>query len=224
MDISNRHYLDELKTGILLLDGSLKVKYLNSSAQSMLETSLKASKNKGLEELFFEESENLDKFLDSLNNKTDFAKLDALLFIKGGKKLLCDYHIQSFEDNLIGEGFILEITNKDYSHELRERLRSQTNQEVTSAFVRGLAHEIKNPLSGIRGAAQLLSRKLPEDYLAEYTDIVINQTDRLTSLVDNILGPSRKPTFELQNIHAPLENVTNLLKQNFQKFLSIETI
>ena len=217
MDISNRHYLDELKTGILLLDGSLKVKYLNSSAQSMLETSLKASKNKGLEELFFEESENLDKFLDSLNNKTDFAKLDALLFIKGGKKLLCDYHIQSFEDNLIGEGFILEITNKDYSHELRERLRSQTNQEVTSAFVRGLAHEIKNPLSGIRGAAQLLSRKLPEDYLAEYTDIVINQTDRLTSLVDNILGPSRKPTFELQNIHAPLENVTNLLKQNLSE-------
>lgn len=217
MDISNRHYLDELKTGILLLDGSLKVKYLNSSAQSMLETSLKASKNKGLEELFFEESENLDKFLDSLNNKTDFAKLDALLFIKGGKKLLCDYHIQSFEDNLIGEGFILEITNKDYSHELRERLRSQTNQEVTSAFVRGLAHEIKNPLSGIRGAAQLLSRKLPEDYLAEYTDIVINQTDRLTSLVDNILGPSRKPNFELQNIHAPLENVTNLLKQNLSE-------
>ena len=105
MDISNRHYLDELKTGILLLDGSLKVKYLNSSAQSMLETSLKASKNKGLEE-------NLDKFLDSLNNKTDFAKLDALLFIKGGKKLLCDYHIQSFEDNLIGEGFILEIQIK----------------------------------------------------------------------------------------------------------------
>ena len=87
--------------------------------------------------------------------------MDALLFIKGGKKLLCDYHIKSFSDKSIGEGFIFEIINRDYSHEIRERLRSQTNQEVTSAFVKGLAHEIKNPLSGIRGAAQLLSQKLP---------------------------------------------------------------
>ena len=62
-----------------------------------------------------------------------------------------------------------------------------------------------------------MSQKLPQEHLNEYTDIIINQTDRLTSLVNNILGPSRKPTFELQNIHAPLENVTNLLKQNLSE-------
>jgi two-component system nitrogen regulation sensor histidine kinase GlnL len=213
----DRSYLDELRTGVLLLDRFLKIKYLNPSAQSLLDTSFKSSKNKKLKELFFEESEDFDSFLENLNNKTTFSKVDILLFIKGGKKLLCDYHIQSFKDDLIGEGFILEIIDKDYSHEVRERIRSQTNQEVTSAFIKGLAHEIKNPLSGIRGAAQLLSQKLPKEHLGEYTEIIINQTDRLSSLVDDILGPNRKPTFELQNIHAPLESVITLLKQNLSE-------
>ena len=217
MEKSIRNYLDELNTAVLLLDNSLKIKYLNSSAQSILDTSLKASKNKDLKELFFEELEDFDSFLSSLKNKRDFTKVDALLFIKGGKKLLCDYHIKSFSDKSIGEGFIFEIINRDYSHEIRERLRSQTNQEVTSAFVKGLAHEIKNPLSGIRGAAQLLSQKLPQEHLNEYTDIIINQTDRLTSLVNNILGPNKKPSFELQNIHAPLENVLDLLQQDLSE-------
>ena len=111
----------------------------------------------------------------------------------------------------------MEIINKDYSHEVRESLRSQANQEVTSAFIKGLAHEIKNPLSGIRGAAQLLSQKLPKEHLGEYTEMIINQTDRLSSLVDDILGPNRKPAFEMQNIHGPLENVITLLKQNLSE-------
>ena len=213
----DRYYLDELKTGVLFLDKSLKVKYLNSSAQTLLDTSFKSSKDKKLKELFFEESEDFDNFLESLNNTTTFSKVDALLFIKGGKKLLCDYHIQSFKDDLIDEGFILEIINKDYSHQVRERLRLEANQEVTSAFIKSLAHEIKNPLSGIRGAAQLLSQKLPKEHLGEYTEMIINQTDRLSSLVDDILGPNRKPTFELQNIHAPVENVITLLKQSLSE-------
>ncbi len=217
MEKIDRNYLNELKTGVLLLDKFLKIKYLNSSAQSLLDTSFKSSKDKKLQELFFEESKDFDNFLENLNDKTAFSKVDTLLFIKGGKKLLCDYHIQSFKDDLIGEGFILEIIDKDYSHEVRERIRSQTNQEVTSAFIKGLAHEIKNPLSGIRGAAQLLSQKLPKEHLGEYTEIIINQTDRLSSLVDDILGPNRKPTFELQNIHVPLESVITLLKQNLSK-------
>lgn len=212
MDKSSNNYLDELKAGVLLLDNSLKVKYLNASAQSILDISLKASKNKNLEDLFFEEPDKSNKFLSDIKNKEAFSKVDALLILKGGKKILCDYHIQ-----ILPEGFILEIVSKDYSYEIRERLRIQANQEVTSAFIRGLAHEIKNPLSGIRGSAQLLSQKLPQDYLTEYTDIIINQTDRLTALVDDILGPNRKPTFEMQNIHAPLENVINLLNQELTK-------
>ena len=66
-------------------------------------------------------------------------------------------------------------------------------------------------MSGIRGSAQLLRNKLSSENLREYTDIVIKQTDRLTSLVDNILGPNKKPDFKYQNIHYPIENVLNLI-------------
>ena len=71
----DRSYLDELRTGVLLLDRFLKIKYLNPSAQSLLDTSFKSSKNKNLKELFFEESEDFDSFLENLNNKTTFQKL-----------------------------------------------------------------------------------------------------------------------------------------------------
>jgi len=211
------NYISELNTGILVLDKSLRIQFLNTSAQSMLDTSLNASRKRELKELFYEEPDSNQKFKGCLNDKSNFAKVDALLFVKGGKRLLCDYHVQPFSNDSLGEGLIVEITNKEYAHEIRERLRSKTNQEVTSAFIKGLAHEIKNPLSGIRGAAQLLSQKLPEPHLNEYTEIIINQTDRLTSLVDSILGPNRKPSFEVQNVHTVLENVITLVHQDLQE-------
>ena len=216
MDNLVKNYITELNTGILVLDESLRIQYLNTSAQSMLDTSLKASRKKELKELFYEEPDSYQNFESCLNDQSNFAKVDALLFVRGGRRLSCDYHIQPFSNQPLGEGLIIEIINKEYSHQIRERHRSQTNQEVTSAFIKGLAHEIKNPLSGIRGAAQLLSQKLP-DHLKEYTEIIINQTDRLTSLVDNILGPNRKPSFEVQNIHGALENVLTLVHQDLEE-------
>ena len=217
MNNSVRNYVTELNTGILVLDESLKIMYLNSSAQSMLDISLKSSRKRELKELFYEEPDSYENFKSCLSEKSNFTKVDALLFVKGGKRLLCDYHIQHFSYDPVEEGLIIEIINKEYSHEIRERLRSQTNQEVTSAFIKGLAHEIKNPLSGIRGAAQLLSQKFPDLGLNEYTEIIINQTDRLTSLVDNILGPNRKPSFEARNVHEALENVISLVHQDLRE-------
>ena len=86
----------------------------------------------------------------------------------------------------------------------QQRAQLLEKQYAELAQIAGsLAHEIKNPLSGIRGSAQLLRNKLSSENLREYTDIVIKQTDRLTALVDNILGPNKKPDFKYQNIHYP---------------------
>ena len=217
MENTFNNYISELSTGVIVLDKFICIKYLNSSALSMLDTSLKASKKKKLNEIFYEEPDNFQNFKKCLTDNRNFSKVDALLFMKGGKKLLCDYFIQPISNASLGEGLIVEIMNKEYSNEIKERLRARTNQEVTSAFIKGLAHEIKNPLSGIRGAAQLLSHKLPDAHLKEYTDIVINQTDRLTSLVDNILGPNKKPSFLVQNIHLTLENVITLIQHELDE-------
>ena len=84
-------------------------------------------------------------------------------------------------------------------------------QETTRAVIRGLAHEIKNPLGGVRGAAQLLARELPNEELAEYTRVIIREADRLRDLVDRLLGPHQQLDLQPLNIHEILEHVRNLI-------------
>ncbi len=89
-------------------------------------------------------------------------------------------------------------------------------------MIRQLAHEIKNPLGGIRGAAQLLARQLDGPVLHEYTDVIVNETDRLASLVDTLLGPGGPPNKEAANIHELLEYVVRLVDAEDHERLTIK--
>ncbi len=215
----NQSLLSELTTGIVILDTSLKIKFINSSALGILDTTERNSVKQEIDQIFFEEPESVSSFREALEKKHSFTKTDAILNLKRGGKVLCTYIVHPLSDEN-EPGLLLEIINKEASSELIERYRMKANQQISQDFVRGLAHEIKNPLSGIRGSAQLLSNKLMSQDLKEYTDIVIKQTDRLTSLVDNILGPNEKPDFKYQNIHYPIENVLNLI-ENEQSYEGI---
>jgi two-component system nitrogen regulation sensor histidine kinase GlnL len=84
-------------------------------------------------------------------------------------------------------------------------------QEFNRELLRNLAHEIKNPLGGIRGAAQLLEHELPKTSLREYTQVIIKESDRLQSLMDRMLAPNRAPKFTSVNIHEVLERVRSVL-------------
>jgi len=88
-------------------------------------------------------------------------------------------------------------------------------------MIRQLAHEIKNPLGGIRGAAQLLERQLEDPELREYTDVVISETDRLAGLVDSLLGPGGPPNKQPVNVHELLEYVVRLIEAEDQRRLAI---
>ncbi|MCT6953458.1 histidine kinase dimerization/phospho-acceptor domain-containing protein, partial [Salmonella enterica] len=76
-----------------------------------------------------------------------------------------------------------------------------SKQETSKMLVRGLAHEIKNPLGGIRGAAQLLARELPDEHLKDYTNVIIEEADRLRNLVDRMLGSNKLPSLAMTNVH-----------------------
>lgn len=89
-------------------------------------------------------------------------------------------------------------------------------------MIRQLAHEIKNPLGGIRGAAQLLERQLDDDELREYTDVVISETDRLVSLVDTLLGPGGPPNKAPVNVHELLEYVVRIIEAENKPTLKIK--
>jgi len=212
VDKFKKTFLSELNTGIIILDRSLKVISINPSALSFLDTSEMLSIGSKIDQVFYEEPDNLKSFEGSLKEQRGFTKTDALLHLKKGKKVLCNYSIHPISEGS-QNGLLIEITNKEASSELIERYRMQSNQQISQDFVRGMAHEIKNPLSGIRGSAQLLSNKLKNVQQKEYTDIIIKQTDRLTALVDSILGPNQKPDFKWQNIHYPIENVLSLIEK-----------
>ena len=117
---------------------------------------------------------------------------------------------------------LLELQSRDRLLRIRNEERIKAKQETARVLVRGLAHEIKNPLGGIRGAAQLLSRELPSPDLLDYTNVIIEEADRLRNLVDRMLGPIRPPAMEPINIHEILERICNLITAETNSELTIE--
>ena len=105
----------------------------------------------------------------------------------------------------------LELRQVDHQLRLEQDEHLINQQQATRVLVRGLAHEIKNPLGGLRGAAQLLEREIGSPELREYTRIIIGEADRLQVLIDRMLGPSSMPQLQLLNIHEILERVRHLV-------------
>ena len=106
---------------------------------------------------------------------------------------------------------LLEFQQMDQQLRIEREERMLIQQQANAELLRNLAHEIRNPLGGLRGAAQLLEHELPQPALREYTQVIIKEADRLQSLMDRLLVPHRVPRYELTNIHEVLERVRSLL-------------
>ena len=105
---------------------------------------------------------------------------------------------------------LLELTDVTRRSRISRENALLTQHGAGRQMIRQLAHEIKNPLGGLRGAAQLLARELHDASLAEYTDVIISEADRLASLVDTLLGPGGPLKKSLVNLHELLEYVIRL--------------
>jgi two-component system nitrogen regulation sensor histidine kinase GlnL len=110
---------------------------------------------------------------------------------------------------------LLEFRHIDQQLKIAREERLNEQQQANRELVRNLAHEIKNPLGGIRGAAQLLERELERPQLIEYTQVVIGEADRLQSLVNRLLTPHRLPSFRRTNIHEILVRVKGVVQAEF---------
>jgi two-component system nitrogen regulation sensor histidine kinase GlnL len=127
---------------------------------------------------------------------------------------------------LIEPGYPTEILVELHSVDRLLRISREENQlaqqQATQKILRGLAHEIKNPLGGLRGAAQLLERQLDSEDLKEYTRVIIDEADRLQKLVNRILGPNNLPNKRSINIHHILEHVRSLLMAEGEHHIEIQ--
>ncbi len=131
-------------------------------------------------------------------------------------------HIMSLTAQRLPNGFtLLEMAPMDNQRRLNQEQIQHAQQIAARDLVRGLAHEIKNPLGGLRGAAQLLAKALPDQGLTEYTRIIIEQADRLRSLVDSLLGPQQPGMHVTQSIHQVVERVVNLVSMELPENITL---
>lgn len=117
---------------------------------------------------------------------------------------------------------LVEIIEIEQQTRLDREERAQGQAELSKELIRNLAHEIKNPLGGIRGAAQLLQMEVTSRDLTEYTQVIIHEADRLQALVDRLLVPHRKPHLVSDvNIHEVCERVRALIQAEFPRGLTV---
>lgn len=203
--------LDNISTAIVALNGDLQVTAVNAAGEALLETSearclgLHASK---LVAHFKDWVQTLEQVMLSNSPQTSRS---VPLTLQSGQEIHVDVVITPTQDNESGNGLLVELMAVDRLLKISREEGLQHTHETTRAVIRGLAHEIKNPLGGVRGAAQLLARELPNAQLSEYTDIIIREADRLRDLVDRLLGPNQQLDIQPVNIHEILEHVRNLL-------------
>jgi len=213
--------LDLLSTSVLLVDAGGEVRYANPAAENLLELSLKSLQRAPLPELFTNGAELLALCTQALAHQYADLRQDLSLQRAGREPLhvICAVSAQGNSELLVELRENLQQLKLDREERILDQ--SQANKEL----IRNLAHEIKNPLGGIRGAAQLLELELPPLHLLElqeYTQVIIKEADRLQTLVDRLLAPHRKPHIVGDvNIHEVCERVRSLILAEFPTGLTI---
>ena len=216
--------LDALTTGMVVLDAQRCVIYANVAAQEALGISFNSVRGRPFTGVVLE----ADHLLATLRRAT--AEGAVLTEREIGIKIataprdqrIFDITVTPMEGQMTGTHLLLEIS--DAAPRLRIARESELRSRLDGSrmMVRQLAHEIKNPLGGLRGAAQLLERELDDAALREYTQVIISEADRLTALVDSMSLPSRPPQKTRGNIHEICEHVFRLLRGEARNMVLIE--
>ncbi|QEU31083.1 nitrogen regulation protein NR(II) [Pseudomonas luteola] len=219
-EMMHRLLLDNLTTAVILLNAELRLEYMNPAAEMLLAVSGQRSHGQFISELFTESPEALQALRQAVEHSHPFTKREALLVSTTGNNLTVDYAVTPVLSPSTTY-LLLEVHPRDRLLRITKEEAQLSKQETTKLLVRGLAHEIKNPLGGIRGAAQLLSRELPDESLKDYTNVIIEESDRLRNLVDRMLGSNKLPKLARINIHEVLERVCSLVDAESQGGISL---
>jgi two-component system nitrogen regulation sensor histidine kinase GlnL len=208
-----------LSTGVILLDSSLLIVGLNPSAENILGISQQRAQGESLLRLLDDEPELRDILSRVMLTGDHYAnemRLGATEVHADERIVDCRVSPLKTEDTEL----LIEMTDVTRRAKISRENALLIQHGTGRQMIRQLAHEIKNPLGGIRGAAQLLEKQLDDAELSEYTDVVISETDRLAGLVDTLLGPGGPPNKQPVNVHELLEYVVRLIEAEEQKKLT----
>jgi two-component system nitrogen regulation sensor histidine kinase GlnL len=197
--------LDALTTGVLLLDAAEQVAYLNPAAAEWLGTG--AHPGAGILELLPHAHAFHAARADVARERQGLTVRELAFATPAGRAFTADATLTPLES---GE-LLVELVALDRHRLIAHEQQLATQQETLREVVRGLAHEIKNPLGGLRGAAQLLERRVTDDTARECARVILTEADRLRALVDALLGPAQRAAKEPTNLHEVIEHVLALI-------------
>ncbi len=212
--------LDNLLTAVILVDGDFVVQYVNPAAEQLLGVSARRLLQNRFDLVVEYISVDLARLRTAQRQGQGFSDGEVTLVIDGAPKLV-DLSVVTISEPP-NHRILMELRMIDQQKRISQELQQHAQQLAARDLVRGLAHEIKNPLGGLRGAAQLLEKALPDAALKEYTGIIIAQADRLRNLVDRLLGPQRPGRHQVHNVHSVLEQVRRLVEMELPPGIRIE--
>ncbi|NMP33589.1 nitrogen regulation protein NR(II) [Thalassotalea sp. M1531] len=217
--IYQQQLANQLVTAVIVLDEKLTIQYLNPSAEALLGKSYRRLFNLAFDDVFPNSTIGAIRLQQVIESGQEFNDSDVSIQLGDHYTFTAEVTASATEFNQQPH-ILLELKQIDQQKQISAEAFQQQQWESARDLIRGLAHEIKNPLGGLRGAAQLLTKELNSEQ-QEYTSMIIEQADRLRNLVDRLLGPNQLPKMEVQNIHIVLEKVTQLVSFDNEKNIQV---
>jgi two-component system nitrogen regulation sensor histidine kinase GlnL len=218
-----KQILDHLNEAILLFDKELRLTYINPAGEMLLADSAKHLIGNFATQLFKASHAALfGELLHRLHNLEPFVDREFVLD-RLNQSITVNLSATPIQENGVLSEIVMELQQVDRHLRITKEEQLQAQQNTSRMLVRGLAHEIKNPLGGIRGAAQLLDLELNATELKEYTQIIIAEADRLQSLMNKMLGPNKPAQKSLLNIHEVVERVRQLVAVEVSSSVTLNT-
>lgn len=217
-----QHILENLNTAVLLVDSDLTVRTINPAGEMLFETGARQATDLPLAHLLPHNQALLEAMHQTLVSDHPFTVHGLRLGVPVKRWVTVDCTVTPVLRPNGDHELILEINPIDRLLRLAREESRHDQHAASRAVIRGLAHEIKNPLGGLRGAAQLLERELPSETLKEYTRIIIHEADRLRNLVDRMVGPNTPLRKQPTNIHQVMDHVRRLIRAEVPRGVRIE--
>ncbi len=212
--------LDLLASAVVLLDGQGHAVHMNLAAEQLFQISWRRHAAEKFSSIFVDGSAIDSLLAEASSNRFDEIRTEMALERPGHAPL--ELHAVAVRTEEPRDGVLVEFRETDYRHRQDREAHLLGSAEANRELVRNLAHEIKNPLGGLRGAAQLLELELESPDLREYTQVIIKEADRLQALVDRLLAPHRKARRPAPlNIHEVCERVRLVVQSEFPESLEI---
>ncbi len=211
---------DQLATLVLVVKADNRVLFANASFEDVMGLSRRSVQDADAPGLFVDEASLLQAMEGARRHDFSALRFDDQLKRPGSEAF--PVHVVVAPGDQPGEVLIELLPQETQSRQDREE-RQLEHAQANKELIRNLAHEIKNPLGGIRGAAQLLQLELEtRSDLTEYTQVIVREADRLQTLVDRLLAPHRRPhVVGNVNIHEVCERVRTLILAEFPKGLQV---